>query len=73
MHTIEACRGVTPCPGCRVAKIKALYKELKLKEMFDQYEEESYKVLSQKIDVVLIGFDSQTQAKRQTWRGFFLL
>lgn len=36
--------------GGRVAAIKALYKEMKLKEAFDAYEEESYKQIRTLID-----------------------
>jgi len=34
----------------KVAKIKSLYKDLKLKELFDKYEEESYQTIQKAMD-----------------------
>jgi len=34
----------------KVAKVKAVYKDLKLKELFEQYEEESYQNIQKALD-----------------------
>jgi farnesyl diphosphate synthase len=41
----------------KVAKIKALYKDLKLKELFEQYEEDSYQNIQKALDQSLVPRD----------------